>query len=216
MSYDNTLSRLPDPSTDPQGPGFLSAYLMDNSPGTIHRLNTGATLGVKYAGNYWTINISWPELFPEEAENLFPFLYSVSGGFEQFYVQLPQHAYPKTGAWDTSTNNFVAKGNISIGPTADTIIIPQWSTRGGDLSPLDTIKFDNSNKVYMVRSRKVESDVATIRLNCDILEPQLIPSAGLQPNDILFKVRMTGTIAPVLTARGLYESIQVTLEENIL
>lgn len=216
MAYDTTLQRLPDPYTTPKGPGFISVSLTDNSPGTIHDLNTGGTIGVKFAGNYWTMSIGLPELFPEEADTIYPFLSAVSGGFENFYVQLPQYRNPKTGAWSVSNNTLIAKGSISIGPTADSIRIPSWSTRGGNYSVGDMLKFDNSNKIYQVRSTSLVSNTMTIRLNCPILQPTLIAGAGFEPNDIKFRVRMLGSVSPQLTARGLYEAVTINLRENIL
>lgn len=216
MAYDLTLPRMPDPYTTPAGPGFLSISMTDNSPGTIHELNTGGSIGVKFNGNFWTMSISLPELFPEEAEIIYPFLSAVSGGFDNFYVQLPQFRNPKTGSWSTGTNTLIAKGSISIGPRANTIIIPSWNTRGGNLSVGDMIKFDNSNKIYQVRQISVASNIATIVLNCPILQPNLIPAAGLEPNDIKFRVRMTSQLSVTLSSKGLYESVTVNLRENIL
>lgn len=217
MAYDTTLQRLPDPHTNPAGPGFISVSLADNSPGTLHDLNTGASIAVKFAGNYWTMSVGIPELFPEEADTIYPFLSAVSGGFENFYIQLPQYRNPKSGQWNIGTNALIAKGAITIGPTADTIVIPSWSTRGGNYSIGDMLKFDNSNKIYQVRNTSLVANTMTIRLNCHILQPTLIASAGFEPNDIKFRVRMTGgPISPQLTTRGLYEAMTINLKENIL
>lgn len=216
MAYDINLLRMPDPYTTPAGPGFISVSLTDNNPGTIHELNTGATIAVKALGSYWTMSIGLPELFPEEARHIYPFLSAVSSGFENFYVQLPQFKNPASGPWATSNNTLIAKGAISIGSRADTIVIPNWSARGGNYVAGDMIKFDNSHKIYQVVYESTVANTKTIRLNSDILQPALIPAAGFEPNDLMFRVRMTGTLTPQITSKGVYDSVTINLRENIL
>lgn len=215
MSYDSTLARLPDPFTSPAGPGFTGVSLTDNQPGTIHPLNTGGTIGVKFLGSYWTIGITFPELFEEESEVLYPFLSAVSGGFENFYVQLPQYVNPKSGPWNISNNTLIAVGAISIGPRPDTIIIPNWSSRGGNYQVGDMLKFNNSSKIYRVRAQSLVNNTKTIQLNCDILNPSLVSTSGFEPNDLKFRVRMEGSSTPVLNSDGLYSTITINLRENI-
>lgn len=216
MAYDTNLLRMPDPYTIPAGPGFISVSLTDNNPGTIHELNTGGSIAVKALGSYWTMSISLPELFPDEARHILPFLSYVSSGFENFYVQLPQFKNPISGLWTTSNNTLIAKGAISIGSRADTIVIPNWSTRGGNYVAGDMLKFDNSHKIYQVVTESLVSDTKTIRLNCDILQPALVSTAGFEPNDLKFRVRCVSSITPQLTSRGLYETVSVNLRENIV
>lgn len=215
MAYDNTLGRLPDPYTTPQGPGFTAQSLTDNSPGVVHRLNTGGSIGVKFKGNFWTINISLPELTPTEANNIYPFLYSVSGGFDNFYVQLPTNRNPKTGVWYVNEPSLIALGEISQSGT-NSISIDFWPDRGGDLSVGDMIKFTNSHKIYLITKTSLVANVKTLYFNCDILEPEKIASAGLEPNDIKFRVKMEGSISPQITMRGVYDPLSLVLTENIL
>lgn len=215
MAYEN-LTRLPDPTTAPAGPGFLSVALTDNSTGLVHPLNTGGTVSVQYAGNYWSISISYPELTLEEAAPFIPVLDSLSGGFRNFYIQLPMHINPRTGVWDTSTAVKIAQGAITIGTTDREIVIPAWNLRGGNLSPGDMLKFTNSNKIYRISSASLVDNTMTLQLNCPILEPAKIPSAGLEPNNIMFRVRMLGDpINMEFTSRGLYNSFSISLRENI-
>lgn len=217
MAYDSTLLRVPDPTTTPAGPGFTSLGLQPNKTGLTHDLNSGGTISVEFAGGYFTIDIAYPELTPEEANTFFPMLSFISGGFTNVYLQLPTHVNPRTGVWDTSTNTKTAKGSITINALKDNeIIIPSWSSRGGDISPGDALKFDNSHKIYTVAYVTLVANVKTIGLNCAILEKHKIPTAGLEPNNILFRCRVSQISFPKLTARGLYDSFSVSFKENIL
>ena len=216
MAYEPGLLRLPDPTTNPAGPGFVSQSLQPIKAGLSHELNTGGTISVEYAGSYFTIDISYPELTIEEASTFFPMLAYLTGGFTNFYVQLPTHVNPKTGAWSTGTNALIAKGEISLGAKNNEIVITNWSSRGGDLSVGDAIKFDNSNKIYLVSYTSITSNVKTVGLHCAILERQKVPTAGLEPNNIKFRVRMPQLQLPRITARGVYEAFSISLRENIL
>ena len=216
MSYDSNTFRLPDPNIDPQAPGFVSVGLSNVSPGTRSRLNTGGSISVSAGGDYWTFDISYPEMTVEEEGIISPILYGSLGMQDPIYVQLPQYINPKTGAWSLATSVQRAQGEISLGPKENQIIVPSWSSRGGDLSPGDMLKFTNSHKIYMVRSIAISSDTATISLHCPIVEREKIPTAGLYPNNIQFRVDLVQMSPLELTSRGVYEMVNLTFEENIL
>lgn len=216
MSYE-ALGRLPDPVTNPAGPGFVTQQLVDNTPGMQHPLNNGGSVGIIFAGQYWEINIGYPQLTPSEMSALMPFLYSLRGGFTNFYIQLPTYVNPQTGAWTTSTDALVAKNSITL-VNPNTISIPSWSLRGGDVSVGDMLKFSNMPKIYMVTETSLDlGDVKTITLNADVAWDYLIPTASLEMNDIKFKVRLKGAApSPSLTADGLYEAFSLSLRENAI
>lgn len=215
MSYEN-LKRLPDPTTTPQGPGFVSQQILDNTPGMIHNLNHGGSVGVKFSGSYWTINIGYPQLSIAEANTLMPFLYSLQGGFTNFYVQLPTMANPQTGAWGATP---ITAANVYIGSTSNEIRISNWTNRGSgnNLSIGDMLKLSNHNKIYMIANITVVDAVATITLHCDISDTTKVASATIEPNNIKFRVRQEGN-APTfsLTPDGLYNAVTLNLRENIL
>ena len=212
MAYDSSLLRLPDPTTNPPGPGFTAVALTNNAQGTVHALNTGATISVRYAGSYWTFSITYPELFPDEARTIIPLLNSLSSGFENIYVQLPQHVYPKNGPIPRSY-----AGSIALDPSReDSIIVSNWIS-DFEFEPGDMIKFDNSNKVYMVTwVTNVDAATRNIRLHDLIIEKGKIPAAGFELGELLFRVRMEGGITSQLTNRGLYDGLTVKFRENIL
>jgi hypothetical protein len=58
----------------------------------------------------------------------------------------------------------------------------------------------------------------TVMLSAPILEPAKIPTAGLEPNGIMFRVRTQEgfSLKPEFTTRGLYSAFSITLKESIL
>ena len=215
MSYES-LGRLPDPTTNPAGPGFVSQQILDNTPGMIHNLNHGGSVSVKFSGSYWTIDIGYPQLTIAEASTIMPFIYSLQGAFTNFYVQLPTMANPQTGAWSTTG---ISAGDVALGATSNKIDISNWALRGSgnDLSIGDMLKLSNHNKIYMITNLELLADVMTVTFNCDILDTTQVSSATIEPNDIKFRVRQKSNApAFALTPEGLYNSISLSLRENVL
>lgn len=216
MAYEN-LPRLPDPTTVPAGPGFVSLNMTDNIPGLVHQLNNGGVVSVQFNGAFWSFQLGYHELTLQEGLSFFPFLNSVSGGFKDFYVQIPLFVNPRTGVWDVSTGTKTASGAITL-LTDNKVSISNWSSRGGDLSVGDMIKFTNSNKIYQIHETTLVSNTKTLTLNCAIIEPSKIATAGLEPNNIKFRVRTPegSNFTTQFTNRGLYEPFTLNVRENIL
>jgi hypothetical protein len=222
MSYDLVQwARMPDPNTTPAGPGFISLAVVPVDPGMIHPLNSGSTVSVRYpGGSYWSIEIAFPELDIAEARSIQPFLYSLQGAFTNFYISLPTYTDPFTGAWDISTPTRQAYQKLRTNSESNSFDIIDWasvSSTGNYITAGDVLKIDNSHKIYYVTSVYLESDVLTVMLNCDVINPINLASSKLQMNDILFKVRSTGAIPALkLGNNGLYAPFSLSLRENIL
>lgn len=222
MSYDLAQwARMPDPNTTPEGPGFTSMGLVPVDPGMIHPLNSGATVSIRYpGGSYWSIEISFPELDIAEARSIQPFLYSLQGAFTDFYIALPTYTEPVTGAWDVGSETKQASGLLRTNLLSNSFDILSWasvSATGNAITAGDVLKIDNSRKIYYVISVSLVSDVLTVVLNCDLINPETLSISKLQMNDILFKVRSTGAIPPLkLGNNGLYAPFSLSLRENIL
>lgn len=213
MAYLN-IPRLPDPTTNPQGPGFSAQVLTNNKQGMSNRLNNGGIIAVRFSGDYWSIGISYPELTIAQAATILPFLESVSGGFTDFYVQLPTNIHPVTGIWNEGTAVLRCEGAL-VKLSDTSFSVASWSTRGGDVNAGDLLKFSNSNKIYKVTSTTLVSNTKTVFLNSPIISN--ISSAGLELNYVKIKVRMPGNFtSPQITSRGVYDAFSITLEENIL
>jgi hypothetical protein len=211
--YDNSLARMPDPVVNPNAPGFSTANIQDIVPAMSHELNGGQVVSVKFEGNYWSIQIGFPETTIEQASTIVPFLYSMRSSFSDFYVQLPQYAHPRSGAW--STNPIVA-GNITIGGSSNQIIVTNWPNTH-TIEVGDMIKLSNSHKIYMVTGYSRSGTTVTLDLNCSVVNRSTLNSATLDPNDIKFKVRFKSDFSPPqLTADGIYTAFTIDLRENIL
>jgi hypothetical protein len=219
MSYEN-LQRLPDPNTSPQGPGFVSQTLLNNTPGMVHPLNSGESVSVKFAGDYWTIELAYPQLTITEGATIFPFLYSLQGGFTNFYVQLPTMANPASGYWGTGVDSEVfAQGLVTAGSNSNQIAISTWAVASGsgDLAAGDLIKISSLKKIFMIVATDLTNDVMTLTLNSEITDTTSLVGSGIQPNDIKFRVRQKGAgPAAALTADGLYQGFTLSLKENTL
>ena len=79
------------------------------------------------------------------------------------------------------------------------------------------LKLTNHNKIYMITSTSLSSNVMTLTLNCDILDSTQVSVANIEPNDIKFRVKQKGA-APAfsLNPDGLYNAFSLNLRENFL
>ena len=216
MSYNTNTYRLPDPSINPQAPGFSVVGLKDESPGVRSRLNNGGAISIDFAGNYWIFELGYTEMLPEKFNMIYPFISYAHSKKDPIYIQLPQYVHPKSGEWSVSSSIMRAEGDISIGDTANEIIVTDWDSRGGDLDTGDMLRFTNSEKVYQVVMKDVSEGDAKILLHCPVIEKDKIETAGLYPNDIKFRVDVTEVSDSELSSRGVYEPFSLTCEENIL
>jgi hypothetical protein len=217
MAYDSNLGRLPDPTTIPAGPGFVSQQILDNTPGMIHNLNTGGSVSVKFSGSYWTINIGYPQLTIAQSNEIISFIYGLQGGFTNFYVQLPNKANPASGAWGATG---ITVGNLTNGTNTNQVDVQNWDNRGAgnELEVGDMIKFTVSNKIYLiVATDYVSAAVGTQTLTLNSDRPSNMAASDLEPNGIQFRVRIRGNPPAFnLNPDGLYEGFSLSLRENIL
>jgi hypothetical protein len=218
MAYE-TLPRLPDPLTSPAGPGFTTIALTDNAPGMLRNLNGGGSISVKYAGNYWTLNISYPQLdYGQEANELIGFLYSLQGTFNNFHIQVPTYNEPGRGTnpWTGALPSVV---DVTAGASSNQIDIANWSTLTDDINIGDVFKLSDvaAHKIYMVTGKSLNADVMTLTCNSEVAEDPNLAVSTIDPRDVLFRVRLEGKLPNLqLNSDGLYEGFSLTLRENIL
>lgn len=215
MAYDQNIKRLPDPYYK-NGLGFASATIKAVSTGTSHPLNGGGVVSTIFKGGYWEIDVSYPDTLTHELDTILPFLDSLEGSFNPFYILLPQYKQPKTGAWDLSNAVKSCAGAIQVrGPKV--ISVPAWSTRGGSFSPGDMLKFSNSAKIYKVTDIDIVGDKATIELNTPVKFPSKVTVASFEPNDIMFRVVLKDNSAPAprLQPNGIYSAFSISMRENV-
>lgn len=216
MAYEN-LKVLPTPNTTPEGPGFHTMSLTNNTPGMFHTLNDGSSIAVRYAGDYWSISVVYPDLVrAEETTTTFiSFLSSIKKNFDNFYISLPGYENPAAGQWSVATNAEIGKNNITMGASANQVVVSSANTLGGTWTIGDMLKFDNSNKIYQVIGSDLQGTTLTITLNSDLIDQDAVATAGFEPNDIKFRVRLLSDIKLSFNAEGLFESVTLNMRENI-
>lgn len=209
------MARLPDPTTNPKGPGFTQASLTPNYPGMHQTLNSASVVSVQVGGTYWEISVNYPDMTPEEIKPLHLFLLGLQGAFTPFEIQLPQHANPAGGAL-TSPQLGILQAS-----SGDTVVIHNWDNVGGDLVAGDMIKFSNGNKIYTILSTSyvaggVEFGVMTLKLNFSLYK-SVSSVDKMEPNNILFRVKIKGeTPSIILGNNGLYRGFTLSVRESLL
>lgn len=202
--------RLPDPFTNPDiAQGFTSARLVDNDPVIRDELPNGRVLEVKVSAQYWGIEITYPDLYPEEFMFLDAFMkeYKRTGGYIE--VLLPQY------------ENFRVSGStaavaIASGQKGSTIVMTNTSALRGVPKPGDLFKLSTGNKVYKITS--VASTASTMTLT---LYPDLFATTNGSDkpvfNGILFRTKMAAgeTIEDNITPDGVYTGVSLKLRESL-
>ncbi len=187
-----TILTLPDPFTAPAGPGFSSVSLVSVNRTMSHELNGYRIVTQQTAGQFWQIDIAYPDLTQEEFLPLQSFLYSVKGMHKPFYVRLPHKMRPRLGSM----------GNVSLatcqtGLYGNKIILTNWNAvalqTSSSLSAGDMIKTTDSEKVYMITNTSyVSTGSGTMEIS---IEPDLVAktTSGTKiiTDDIKFLVKST-------------------------
>ena len=208
-------ARLPDPYYG-GGVGFSSASLRSAYKGTQQPLQGGGTIATIYPGSYWEIDISYPDTLQHELNSVLPFLVGLQGPHTVFQVLLPQYRFPKTGPWDLNSPTKRCEGAIQV-VGENKIRVNNWSSRGGDLSIGDMLKFSSLSTVYAVVGREEQSNSVTITLHTNIKYPDKLLGSGLEPNEPLFQVCLKegSNIQPRLQPSGIYSGFSISLREVV-
>lgn len=202
--------RLPDPYTNPDlCPGFETATLIDNDPMIRDEMPNGSVLEVKTASQYWGINITMPDLFPEEFYFLDAFIseYKRTGGYIE--VLLPQY------------ENFRVTGNITAttiasGQNGSTLHINNTGGLAGVPKPGDLFKLSTHAKVYKITTVTTTATTMTLTLYPDLA----ITTSGVDKpvfNGILFRTKLMNgdSFSQELNNNGMYTGITLNLREAL-
>lgn len=203
-------TRLPDPFTHPGLiPGFTSAPLVDNEPLIQDALPNGRVLEVSTSTQFWSINISYPELYEEEFRILNSTINKAKSTDGVLLVALPQ--YLNLRVFGDLTQTTIAAGqkgsSITIGNTANISGRPYV----GDLFQLST-----HNKVYKITSVDIFGDTMVLGVY-----PKLaITTTGLEKpkfNDILFHMKLIDrtSFTENLNPDGMYTDVSIQLREAL-
>ncbi|AXC41788.1 hypothetical protein RRK77_004450 [Salmonella enterica] len=203
--------RLPDPYTNPElsGLGFESVNLVDNDPMIRDELPNGKVREVKVSAQYWGINISYPELFPDEFAKLDSFILDYKRTGSYIDVLLPQYeAFRVRG--DTSVVN------IPAGQKGSTVIMDTKGTLRGLPKPGDLFKLSNHPKVYKITSINTAGNTWNISVYPDLF----ITTTGSEKpvfNGILFRTKLMNgdSFGSTLNSNGTYTGISLSLRESL-
>ncbi|EJB4242421.1 hypothetical protein MT068_001512 [Salmonella enterica] len=203
--------RLPDPYTNPEysGLGFESVNLVDNDPMIRDELPNGKVVEVKVSAQYWGINISYPDLFPDEYAFLDSKIleYKRTGGYLE--VLLPQYeAFRVRG--DAS------KATIPAGQKGSQITLNTNGVLVGTPKVGDLFKLSNHPKVYKITNFTRSGNTWGLSLYPDLF----ITTTGSEKpvfNGILFRTKLMNgdSLGATLNNTGTYSGISLSLRESL-
>ncbi|WBF69807.1 DNA polymerase I [Klebsiella phage KPP2018] len=203
--------RLPDPYTNPElsGLGFESVNLIDNDPVIRDELPNGKVNEVKVSAQYWGINISYPELFPDEYSVLDAFILEYKRTGSYIDVILPQYE-----AFRVRGNTSLV--NIPAGQKGSNITMDTKGLLTGTPKPGDLFKLSNHPKVYKITSFNKSGNTWSINLYPDLF----ITTTGAEKpvfNGILFRTKLMNgdAFGSTLNNNGTYSGISLNLRESL-
>lgn len=203
--------RLPDPYTNPElsGLGFESVNLIDNDPVIRDELPNGKVNEVKVSAQYWGINISYPELFPDEYSVLDAFILEYKRTGSYIDVILPQYE-----AFRVRGNTSLV--NIPAGQKGSNITMDTKGLLTGIPKPGDLFKLSNHPKVYKITSFNKSGNTWSINLYPDLF----ITTTGSEKpvfNGILFRTKLMNgdALGSTLNNNGTYSGISLNLRESL-
>ncbi len=203
--------RLPDPYTNPElsGLGFESVNLIDNDPVIRDELPNGKVNEVKVSAQYWGINISYPELFPDEYSVLDAFILEYKRTGSYIDVILPQYE-----AFRVRGNTSLV--NIPAGQKGSNITMDTKGILTGTPKPGDLFKLSNHPKVYKITSFNKSGNTWSINLYPDLF----VTTTGAEKpvfNGILFRTKLMNgdAFGSTLNNNGTYSGISLNLRESL-
>lgn len=203
--------RLPDPYTNPEYPGlgFESVNVVDNDPMIRDELPNGKVKEVKISAQYWGINISYPELFPDEYAFLDSKILEYKRTGDYLEVLLPQYeAFRVRGDTKSVT--------VPAGQKGSQIILNTNGTLTGLPKAGDLFKLSNHPKVYKITNFTSSGNVWNLSLYPDLF----ITTTGSEKpvfNGILFRTKLMNadSFGSTLNNNGTYSGISLSLRESL-
>ncbi len=203
--------RLPDPFTDAVAAGFSTAVLKEVDPQLQDDMPDGTVLRTNSAAPYWTLNLSYPDLFEEEFALLLGTLAESKRINENIEVLLPQYEkYRVVG--DTSVTT------IAPGLSGSEVVIGNYSALTGRPYLNDLFQMTGGTKVYKITKVVVDTTANTLTLG---IYPRLTQATigSEKPifNNILFSMVLSDGTLPVEdpSTDGMYRGVELSLRENI-
>lgn len=202
--------RLPDPFTHPhlEGLGFEVATLIDNDPIIRDELPNGTVREVKVAAQYFGINITYPELYPNEYATLDAFLLESKRTRSYIEVLLPQYESFKV-------KGSMALVNIPSGQRGSILEINNATSLNGAPALGDLFKLSTHPKVYKITSFRKEANKWVLGLYPDL---RITTNGQEKPvfTGITFRTKGMNldTFSASLDANGMYTGLSLNLRES--
>ncbi|AFB84011.1 hypothetical protein VPT02_146 [Vibrio phage VPT02] len=202
--------RLPDPFTHPdEAPGFLKAPLVDNEPILQDELPNGKVLQTKTSAQFWSVNITYPELYELEYRLVSSAINEAKRTGDSIELILPQYV------------NFRILGDltacsIAAGQKGSTIEITGTNSLQGAPYLGDLFKLSTHPKVYKITGFKKEDNKFILNIYPDLF----IETTGNEKpvfNTVPLQVKLMGreSISEDVNADGMYENISYSFRESL-
>lgn len=202
--------RLPDPFTHPdQAPGFLKAPLVDNEPILQDELPNGKVLTVQNAAQYWSVNITYPDLYELEYRLVSQAINEAKRTNEAMHIVLPQYS-----TFRVSGN--LATTSIASGQKGNTIEIDNAGHLVGAPYIGDLFQLSTHPKVYKITGYKKEGNKITLNIYPDLF----ITTTGQEKpvfNNIMFQMKLIdrSSITEDINADGMFEGVSYSFRESL-
>lgn len=201
--------RLPDPFTSASAPGFSEGRLNDIDPVILDEMSDGSVLRTYGAAQFWTIDLSYPDLFEEEYAIIMTALMEAKRTRDTIDVLLPQHEKFRVSG-DTSLCN------IAAGQGGSEVVITGFSNLTGKPHTGDLFKLSGYSKVYKITSVLVAGDVLTLTVYPNLAHET---DGSEKPifNGILFEMTLANDKLPEEnpSTDGMYRGVEISLREQI-
>ncbi|CAM0006019.1 distal tail protein [Vibrio phage D249] len=204
--------RLPDPFTDAAAAGFSAAVLKEVDPQLQDDMPDGTVLRTNSAAPYWTLNLSYPDLFDEEFALLLGTLAESKRLNENIEVLLPQYEKYRVSG-DTALTS------IASGAAGSEVVISNYSALTGRPYLNDLFQMTGGTKVYKITKVEIDTQANTMTLG---LYPRLTQvTVGREKpifNNILFSMVLSEGTLPMEdpSTDGMYRGVEITLRENVI
>lgn len=206
------MIRLPDPFTDSNAPGFLSAPLQDNEPVLQEELPNGKVLQVtNISAQYWSVKISYPELYEDEYRIVSSAIYKAKRTGDSIGIVLPQYISGRVYGEELDVS-------IQAGSKGNSVVIENADKLVGDPKIGDLFQMDSHPKVYKIvdHYRDTSNNIMALDLYPDLF---ITTKGNEKPkfNNIIFNMKLQNrdSLIENVNADGLYQDIQYVFRESL-
>ena len=201
--------RLPDPFIVEGAPGFTTGDLMSNHPIIQDPLTDGRVLQVDNGNQYWSIDITYPDLFPEEYSLVISAIERAKATKDFIDILLPQYMHYRVVG-------DVGAAVIPAGQKSNTLRVTNVGQLGGIPLAGDLVQLLGSASRKVYRITYVDTDVAgqwTLGIYPD-LQAQTTGVEKPEFNNILFQTKMTDwNHKSSINVDGMYTGVGFTFRE---